>query len=639
MSPLDILREYWHYDAFRGIQQPIIESICAGHDTLGLMPTGGGKSICFQVPALLKGGLTIVVTPLISLMEDQVAHLRHRGIRAGTIHAGMNREEVGTMLDNCILGDYRFLYLSPERLESEQFLAKLPYMHHITMICVDEAHCISQWGYDFRPSYLSIARLRHAIPYHVPILALTATATPKVAADIQRCLEFSAPNLFTMSFERKNLIYFVRSTQDKLSETLHILKSVPQGSAIVYTRSRRLTAEIAQFLTQNGLTATNYHAGLTQAERDLRQRNWIEGRERVMVATNAFGMGIDKPDVRMVIHYSLPDSIEAYFQEAGRAGRDGQPSYAVLLYNPSDNQQLTRRIPETYPEKDYIRSTYEDLCYFFQIGIGEAQGRTFMFDLERFCRSFRRFPVQVDSALKLLTNAGYIDYRAENNFRSRLRIILSKEQLYLLQSPDQSALDNVLQALLRQYTGLFADYVYVDESILARVTGLDSECVYETLKELHRRRVIDYIPRSNAPTITFVTERIDTDKIYLSEAIYDNRLREYRTRIGAMLKYASSTQFCRSRMLLHYFGERNEHNCGQCDVCLHRKHAQPPANQLNSAKQLILDTLSDGALHPLTELTSLPIPSEVFNNALRHLLREENIGVDGNKVCLIPQEE
>ena len=351
---LDILREYWGYDSFRGIQEQIITSIGEGHDTLGLMPTGGGKSICFQVPTLAMKGLCLVITPLISLMKDQVAQLRLRGIKAETIHTGMVRDDVVRILDNCILGDYRFLYVSPERIGSDLFRTKLERMGNICMICVDEAHCISQWGYDFRPAYQQIAELRNLIPYPVPVLALTATATPKVVDDIQEKLWFKEKNVISMSFERKNLIYVVRQTENKTEEMLHILKSVPQGSAIVYTRSRRLTTELAQLLQSHGIMAESYHAGLTTAERDLRQINWTKDRCRVMVATNAFGMGIDKPDVRLVIHYNLPDSIEAYFQEAGRAGRDGNASYAVLLYNPKDNYTLSRRVSETYPEKEYI---------------------------------------------------------------------------------------------------------------------------------------------------------------------------------------------------------------------------------------------------------------------------------------------
>ena len=465
VKPLDILKEYWGYESFRGIQSDIIGSILEGRDTLGLMPTGGGKSLCFQVPALMREGLCIVVTPLISLMKDQVQQLKNRGIRAEAVYSGMMREDIVRVLDNAVLGAYKLLYISPERLSSDLFLAKLERMRQVSMIVVDEAHCISQWGYDFRPSYLQIAKIRQLLPARdVPVLALTATATPKVVDDIQERLGFREKNVYSMSFERKNLIYVVRGTENRVEEMLHILQSVPSGSAIVYTRTRQQTVDIARFLEENGITASNYHAGLTNAEKDYRQTNWTKNRVRVMVATNAFGMGIDKPDVRMVIHYNMPDSLEAYFQEAGRAGRDGKTSYAVLLYNHQDLKTLNRRVDETYPDLDYVRKTYENVAYFLQVGVGEALGRTFYFPMETFCRTFHQFPVQTNAALNLLNNAGYIEYHEEQEFKSALHFILRKEELYRIHETDEET-ELLIQTILRTYSGVFANFVYIEETL------------------------------------------------------------------------------------------------------------------------------------------------------------------------------
>ena len=619
---ISILKQYWGYDHFRGIQQDIIESISAGRDTLGLMPTGGGKSITFQVPALAMEGVCIVITPLIALMKDQVQRLRRLGIRATAIYSGMSRQETLVALDNCVLGGIKLLYVSPERLASEQFQVKLRHMH-VSFITVDEAHCISQWGYDFRPSYLEIANIRKLLP-GVPILALTATATPRVIDDIQEQLQFQQKNVFKMSFERKNLTYVVRWTENKDDELVHILNSVKSGSAIVYTRSRRLTSEIAHTLELSGISAENYHAGLTEAERDLRQTNWTKGRCRVMVATNAFGMGIDKADVRLVIHYNIPDSIEAYFQEAGRAGRDGKRSYAVLLYNPQDRGKLHRRIPETYPDKDYIRETYENICYFFQIGIGEALNRTFQFSMEKFCKAFRQFSVQTESSLHLLHNAGYIDYCTDPDFKSRVRFALSKEDLYRLHEGSQRR-ETIINCLLRTYTGLFADYTYIDELQMSHLTGIGVELIYEELKNLAQYRIIDYIPRSNQPTITFLRGRVDTEMVYLSEDVYDKRKEDLTQRIEKMLEYASSTNRCRSRMLLEYFGQKDAQDCGLCDVCRARKRERKTvtAARQQTVEQQVRTLLADGEWHPLKELNSLEVNRTQLDAVLKELAEEE----------------
>lgn len=566
---LDILQHYWGYTSFRGIQQDIIESICSGRDTLGLMPTGGGKSICFQVPALAMEGLCIVLTPLVSLMKDQVQQLRNRNIRAAAIYSGMMRDDIICVLDNAIHGAYKLLYISPERLSSDLFRAKLVRMRKVSMIVVDEAHCISQWGYDFRPSYLQIAMLRQQFP-SIPVLALTATATPQVANDIQERLAFREKNLFSMSFERKNLVYVVRETQDRAQEMLHVLQSVPQGSAIVYTRTRQLTSDIAKYLNEQGITATNYHAGLTTAEKDLRQTNWAENRVRVMAATNAFGMGIDKPDVRVVIHYNMPDSIEAYFQEAGRAGRDGKTSYAVMLTNKQDVPHIKRRIADTYPPIEYVQKTYENVAYFLQIGVGEGQGRTFRFSIEQFCRIFKQFPVPTLGALQLLHNAGYIEYHEAQDIKSAIHFLGNKDELYRIHTHDQDT-EAVLQAILRTYTGVYAEYRYIEETRISQLTGLTPDHIYHILKELHHQRVIDFIPRRHTPTITYTLPRIETHLVQLAPHIYADRKSSYEQKINEMLAYAASTSTCRQQMLLRYFGEQGQ-PCGQCDICLQQRN-------------------------------------------------------------------
>ncbi|MBR6035386.1 MAG: RecQ family ATP-dependent DNA helicase [Bacteroidaceae bacterium] len=638
-SALDILKQYWGYDSFRGIQSDIIESILDGRDTLGLMPTGGGKSICFQVPALMREGLCIVITPLISLMKDQVQQLKKRGIKAEAVYSGMMREDIIRVLDNAVLGAYKLLYISPERLSSELFQAKLQRMRQVSMLVVDEAHCISQWGYDFRPSYLQIAKVRQLLPADdVPVLALTATATPKVVDDIQERLGFRQKNVFSMSFERKNLIYVVRETEDRAGELLHILQGVPQGSAIVYTRTRQQTVDVARFLNENGITASNYHAGLTNAEKDYRQINWTKNRVRVMVATNAFGMGIDKPDVRLVIHYNMPDSIEAYFQEAGRAGRDGKTSYAVMLYNLQDLKTIQRRVGETYPDLDYVRQTYENVAYFLQVGVGEALGRTFYFPMETFCRRFHQFPVQASAALQLLNNAGYLEYHEEQEYKSALHFILRKDELYRIHETDERT-DLLIQTILRTYPGVFANFVYIEETHLAHLTGMTADQVYQRLKELHHNRVIDFIPHRQTPTVGYPIARVDTDLIGLPDIVYADRKADFQQRIDQIAHYVTSRDQCRSRMLLEYFGEHNDHDCGQCDVCLdHKKNSadstDPSSLTGQDPVQIITNFLRDGQPHSLLELKQLPLKSAVLDEVLRRMTAEELIIIQDMKVKL-----
>ena len=603
------------------------------------MPTGGGKSITFQVPALCSEGTCIVITPLIALMKDQVQHLRHRGIRAAAIYSGLAREEIITTLENCIFGGVTILYVSPERLSSELFRTKLRHMK-VSFITVDEAHCISQWGYDFRPSYLEIADIRKDLP-GIPVLALTATATPTVVQDIQvklsnpldpRHPEISSPscpscpssfNVFKMSFERKNLAYVVRRTTDKRQELIHILESV-KGCAIVYARSRRRTKEVAELLCEAGISATFYHAGLDTSVKDQRQRDWQEDKVRVMVATNAFGMGIDKPDVRVVLHIDCPDSLEAYFQEAGRAGRDGQKAYAVLLYNDADHRKLDKRISDTFPEKDYVRKVYEHLAFFYQVGVGSGYHATFEFNIDKFCHAFRHFPIQVDSALKILNRAGYIEYTEEQDNQARLMFTISRNELYRLENVTPNE-EKVITALLRNYGGLFVDYNFIDEGFIASQCSLQPQQLYMILKNLSEKHILHFIPQKKTPYVRYLQRREETENVQLLPAVYEERKKQFRDRIEAMMAYATNDHVCRSRQLLRYFGEEDSHDCRQCDVCLSHPHNQ--VNEpLNSAEiHAILELLADGKPHHITELRDIQLPTELLNVALEYLLREEYI--------------
>ena len=623
-----ILKQYWGYDCFRGIQEDIIDSISKNKDTLGLMPTGGGKSITFQVPALAKEGMCLVITPLIALMKDQVQNLKKRGIKALAIYSGMSRQDIIITLENCIFGNYKFLYISPERLDTEIFRTKLRKMH-ISMITVDESHCISQWGYDFRPAYLKIAEIRELLP-DVPVLALTATATPEVVKDIQARLHFRHKNVFRMSFERNNLAYIVRKTENKTAELLHILRSMP-GSAIVYVRNRRRTKEITELLHNEGITADFYHAGLDDATKDIRQHRWQSDESRVMVATNAFGMGIDKPDVRIVIHMDLPDSIEAYFQEAGRAGRDGQKAYAVILYAKSDKTTLHKRIPDTFPEKEYIRDVYEHLQYYYQMAMGDGLDCVREFNIEDFCRKFKYFPVPVDSALRILTQAGYLEYTAEQDSTSRILFTIRRDELYRLREMGED-MDRLIQAVLRSYTGVFTDYTYINEDSLAIRTGLTRRQIYEMLVHLAKLRIVSYIPHKKTPYIIYTRERVEAQRIHISPEVYEHRKARYETRINAMLDYVTNDTVCRSRMLLDYFGERNEHNCGQCDTCISLR-SKPGASEQPDRETLcakVCGILSRESLTPAGLLKQLPMDKELLTEILHRLSDEGKIiAVDG----------
>ena len=629
MSYLDILHKYWGYPDFRGIQREIIESIGAGKDTLGLMPTGGGKSLTFQVPALAQEGVCIVITPLIALMKDQVEHLRHKGITAAAIYSGMSRDAIVTTLENCIFGGVKLLYISPERISSDLFQIKLKHMK-VSFITVDEAHCISQWGYDFRPSYLQIAVIRKLVP-NVPILALTATATPDVIDDIQERLGFTEKNVFRMSFERKNLVYVVRQAEDKEAEMVHILQSIPK-TAIVYCRSRKRTKEVAQLLMQYGISATWYHAGLEPAVKDQRQSEWQHDKVRVMVATNAFGMGIDKADVRVVVHMDCPSSLEAYFQEAGRAGRDGQKAYAVLLYNGHDNRTLQKRIEDTFPPKEYVQQVYEHLAYFYQIGVNSGEGCTFEFPIDKFCATFKHFPIRANAALILLQRAGYIDYEPNPDNNARVRFLLRRDDLYRLDSLSEKENDVVI-SLLRNYGGLFTDYGYVDESYIAQEAGLDRNQTYMVLVNLSKKRIIDFIPRKSIPLISYKRDRVDGSDVILDKSVYEERKEQFQKSINSVINYAQNDRVCRSRQLLYYFGEKKSVDCEQCDVCLSHTH-HDNHDQQEEIKEKLLAMVADGERHHVTEVRLLDEDWDMVTKVMKELMDEEQLLMDGSYLIL-----
>lgn len=629
MSYLDILHKYWGYPDFRGIQREIIESIGAGKDTLGLMPTGGGKSLTFQVPALAQEGVCIVITPLIALMKDQVEHLRHKGIAAAAIYSGMSRDAIVTTLENCIFGGVKLLYISPERISSDLFQIKLKHMK-VSFITVDEAHCISQWGYDFRPSYLQIAVIRKLVP-NVPILALTATATPDVIDDIQERLGFTEKNVFRMSFERKNLVYVVRQAEDKEAEMVHILQSIPK-TAIVYCRSRKRTKEIAQLLMQYGISATWYHAGLEPAVKDQRQSEWQHDKVRVIVATNAFGMGIDKADVRVVVHMDCPSSLEAYFQEAGRAGRDGQKAYAVLLYNGHDNRTLQKRVEDTFPPKEYVQQVYEHLAYFYQIGVNSGEGCTFEFPIDKFCATFKHFPIRANAALILLQRAGYIDYEPNPDNNARVRFLLRRDDLYRLDSLSEKENDVVI-SLLRNYGGLFTDYGYVDESYIAQEAGLDRNQTYMVLVNLSKKRIIDFIPRKSIPLISYKRDRVDGSDVILDKSVYEERKEQFQKSINSVINYAQNDRVCRSRQLLYYFGEKKSVDCEQCDVCLSHSH-HDDHNQQEEIKEKLLAMVADGERHHVTEVRQLDEDWDMVTKVMKELMDEEQLLMDGSYLIL-----
>ncbi len=573
VSAREVLKQHWGYDRFRPLQEEIILSVLEGRDTLALLPTGGGKSICFQVPALVKGGLCVVISPLIALMKDQVEHLRARHIKAGAIYSGMRVSEIQATIDNTLFDpEYRFLYVSPERLLTESFkvnFARMP----VSMIAVDEAHCISQWGYDFRPPYLEIAQIRKIFP-NVPVLALTATATPEVVKDIQLRLEFKAENVFRKSFKRSNLTYFVVNEEDKNSRMLRIMSRYP-GSGIVYVRNRKRTAETAEFLRNNGISADHYHAGLDPRERDRKQQRWMRGETRVMVATNAFGMGIDKPDVRFVVHLDLPDTLEAYFQEAGRGGRDEQPAVAILLYDNYDVAQLKRNFTFTFPELDRVREVYRELCQSFHIETGNGQNKVFPFSMEEHAIAVKMNGTQYYNALKLLMSIGVILVSEHLREKSQIQFRLNGDALLKYQH-DHPDFEPVITTILRSYSGVFHQYTDIDERLLATRLETTEEAVVEQLKQLRSEKILSYQPQSNIPLIVFLKDRIDEKYLYFDKKIYDFRKEKAAERLAAVENYVKSDNVCRSQLLLQYFGEWDSTPCGGCDVCRRYK-----LNQVN----------------------------------------------------------
>ena len=562
-----ILEKYWGYKHFRALQEDIIMSVLEGRDTLGLMPTGGGKSLTFQIPTLAMDGLAIVVTPIISLMKDQVDNLVSRGIKATYLHAGLSITEKNRVMEKCLNGNYKFLYVSPERLESTSFIDRIKRLN-ICLIVVDEAHCISQWGYDFRPSFLKIAALRKVFP-NAPVLALTATATPMVVDDIQQKLQFRKPNIFKTSFVRDNISYVVRHTTEKMSELVHILKSVA-GSSIVYVRSRKRTKLIADELRRNGLSADYYHAGLSIEEKEDKQNKWKNDEIRVIVATNAFGMGIDKPDVRVVAHIDLPNTLEEYFQEAGRAGRDGKRSYAVMLVKTTDKGLLHRHLSEAFPEKDFIRKVYERVGNFLEVAIGEGYGQMMDFNFNLFCRTFNLPVLPTLNALRILTQAEYIQFVEEIETQSRVMILADKARLYNIPTTTPRA-DEVLQALLRTYTGLFADYVFINEDVIAYRYNLSPQTIYDSLIEYNRLHILHYVPRKRTPYIIYTTSREEPKYIQIPKSIYETLQERMRERIEAVITYCYNDEICREKYLVEYFGEDSPQPCGHCDTCIERR--------------------------------------------------------------------
>ena len=582
-----LLKRYWGYDGFRGIQREIIESICAGRDTLGLMPTGGGKSICFQVPALAMEGVCVVVSPLVALMKDQVARLYELGIKAVAVHSGMRRDQIVVALENCILGDYKILYVSPERLASELFLTKLRHMN-VSFVCVDEAHCISQWGYDFRPSYLKLQQLRRMVD--VPVLALTATATAAVIDDIQDKLGFRERNVFKMSFARPNLCYGVCGNTDTLSSIKRLLEQ-HEGSTIIYVNRREGARGCAELLVANGYRATFFHAGLSEVEKDVRQREWREGSVRIMVATSAFGMGIDKPDVRLVIHLGPPDSLEAYYQEAGRAGRDGKPAWAIMLYGDGDIKHLRASVDRNFPPKDAVRVFYDHLCYYMQIGVGSGLGVAREFRAMEFCRYFHHSLSEIGPMMSILELSGYVRFYDEDETVSRLQIVATRQQLYGSVHGKGEVLFNYI---LRRYSGVFRMYAYIDEDDISMQTGLAVREVYEILVGMTRIGVVNYIPRRRVAFVRLVRERVEGERLVIPREAYDDRRERYVERVSGVVSYLRERDVCRTRLLLQYFGESPDKDCGNCDNCESKVGSGIDDCAFDAIRDSILRQLADG---------------------------------------------
>ena len=619
----DVLKKYWGYPDFRPLQEDIIVSVADNKkDTLGLLPTGGGKSIIFQVPALAHEGMCIVVSPLIALMKDQVENLKKQKISATAIYSGMSKDEITLTFENAVNGKYKFLYLSPERLGNEVFLAYLQQMN-INLLAIDEAHCISQWGYDFRPSYLKIADIRLHLP-NIPILALTATATPKVVEDIQDKLQFKEKNVFRKSFERKNIVYLVRKTEDKYGQLLKLTKNI-KGTGVIYVRSRKLTQKIAQFLQANGVSADFYHAGIEPREKDKKQEDWKQNRVRIIVSTNAFGMGIDKSDVRFVIHIDLPDSLEAYFQEAGRGGRDLKTAYAFLLFNDEDIENLRNNVAKSYPPKEIIFAVYEALGNYLKIPVGNGQYQQFEFVLSKFAQNFNFNMLAVYNSLKFLQKEKYIEYTDEIFIRSKIHILFNREKLYKFQV-EKPKYDNFIKFLLRNFTGLFSEYVSIDEYQMARMAKTEPRVIFLHLERLAKAGIIDYLPSRTTPFITYIESRQHPKSFKISKENYDFLKEQYIERIEAVISYVQRDDKCRSRLLLEYFGETNAPNCGHCDYC-HRNQCVH-GDDLKEIKDSIFNFL---IVRPLTirELSrKIKYDEKIVKKIIRKLLDSNEIKIN-----------
>ena len=618
----EILTRFWGYSQFRPLQEEIIVSVLQGDDTLALMPTGGGKSVTFQVPSLAMEGICLVVTPLIALMKDQVDQLIRREIKAAAIHSGMTRNEISVTLDNCIFGNFKFLYVSPERLRTEIFRTRIREMN-VNLVAVDEAHCISQWGYDFRPSYLEISSLRDLLE-GVPVLALTATATPEVCEDIQERLGFRQKKMLSMSFNRENLAYVVRRTENKERELVRIIGSV-EGSGIVYTRNRKKCRELSLLMQEKGITAEYYHAGLKQDERDRRQQDWTGNRFRVMVATNAFGMGIDKPDVRFVIHVDLPDNPEAYFQEAGRAGRDGVKSWAILLFSPADKRLAEQRIDVNFPGIPKIRQVYKALGNFLQIPVGSGKGQQYDFEFGEFLHRYRLNSLVAHSSLSVLVREGYIAMTEAFNNPARIMFRTGRDDLYGFQVHN-AEFDGFIKLLLRSYSGLFTGYVKIDESFLARRSGLTQGKVYDYLKALSSRQIIHYIPRKDIPVVTFLEERLDEKNLLISPERYTFRKERYIYRIREMLRYGTSETICRNQFLLSYFGQLDTPRCGRCDVCVKKVDVAPGSNEYGLIRRQIESILEEGSMEVEELLEKTDHETEKVLSVMEQMIGEGVLG-------------
>jgi ATP-dependent DNA helicase RecQ len=624
-----ILIKYWGFSEFRPMQDEIIKSIVAGHDTLGLLPTGGGKSITYQVPALAKEGLCLVITPLIALMKDQVENLNQRGIRALAIHSGLSYDEIDVALENAIYGNYKFLYVSPERLTTEIFRVRMGKMN-IILVAVDEAHCISQWGYDFRPSYLNIAALRKELT-GIPFLALTATATPDVVDDIQEKLEFKRKNVFKASFERKNLNYTVRESEDKNRYLLKLVQKLP-GTGIIYVRSRRKAREIALFLSKHKISCDYYHAGLTHPVRSRKQYEWMTGRTRIVAATNAFGMGIDKPDVRFVIHFDLPSSLEEYFQEAGRAGRDNKPAEAILLYNEADKTGTARRITVNFPELNIIKNIYRALGNFYQIPVGGGKSQVFDFNIAEFASRYNFSIVTIYNSLKILQMEGYLELTEEIYNPSKVKFVMGRDDLYRFQVANAD-FDAFIKLLLRTYSGIFTEFVTVYEDSLSAKANVKSAVIAEYLKRLDKMGIIRYLQQKKTPVLIYTEERLDIKDLRISKEVYKDRKERFVKRVNRVLDYASGHTKCRSIFLLEYFGEKNASRCGHCDVCLRRNELDLSKYEFDMILEEVKELLKNDKL-PLGKLVdAIPLSEKKTIKVIRWLLDNNKIIEENNLLC------